>query len=102
MKAMALRVEDWGLEIGSTKELIIDGCGALDLAAEYGTPLHVVHEARLRQTVVSYIRTFRERYAGEVEPFYAMKCNGVPGVVNMVLECGAKPEVMSEYEYLLV
>jgi len=98
---MALRVEDWGLEVGPGKDLIIDGCGALDLAAEYGTPLHVVHEARLRQTVASYIRTFRERYAGEVEPFYALKCNGVPGVVSMVLECDAKPEVMSEYEYWL-
>jgi len=98
---MALRVEDWGLEVGSGKELIVDGCGTLDLAAAYGTPLHVVHEARLRQTVTDYIRAFRERYTGDVEPFYAMKCNGVPGVVQMVLECGAKPEVMSEYEYWL-
>ena len=88
---MALHVEDWGLQVGSNRELMIDGCGALDLAAEFGTPLHVVHEARLCQTVETYIRTFRERYAGEVEPFYAMKCNGVPGVVQMVLECGAKP-----------
>jgi diaminopimelate decarboxylase len=98
---MALRVEDWGLQVGSDRELVIDGCSTLDLAAEYGTPLHVVHEARLRHTVESYIRTFRERYAGEVEPYYAMKCNGVPGVVEIVLTCGAKPEVMSEYEYWL-
>jgi diaminopimelate decarboxylase len=100
-RTMALRVEDWGLEVGAERDLVVDGCSALELAAEYGTPLHVVHEARLRETVASYIRAFRERYAGDVEPFYAMKCNGVPGVVSMVFQSGAKPEVMSEYEYWL-
>jgi diaminopimelate decarboxylase len=98
---MALHIEDWGLAADSDGALVIDGCPALDLANEYGTPLHVVHETRLRETVAAYIRAFRQRYAGEVEPFYALKCNGVPGVVRIVLESGAKPEVMSEYEYWL-
>jgi diaminopimelate decarboxylase len=95
----SLRVEDWCLGTGPNRELLVDGASALDLAEAHGTPLHVVHEKRLRQTVEAYTESFRRRYSGNLEPFYALKCNGVPGVVKVVLGCGVKPEVMSEYEY---
>ena len=98
---MSLGVEDWGLAAGPEDDLVVDGCSAPSLAARYGTPVHVVNEARLRGTVGRYVQTFRERYAGVVEPFYALKCNSVPELVKVILECGAKPEVMSEYEYWL-
>ena len=98
---MSLRIEDWGCGAGPGGELVMDRCAVSELAGEFGTPLHVVHESRLCRTVAAYIRSFRDRYAGEVEPFYAFKCNSVPGVVNTILACGVQSEVMSEYEYWL-
>ncbi len=98
---MSLRIEDWGLAEGLDGGLVVDGCSTSSVAETYGTPVHVVHERRLRDSVGEYIRAFRERYPAEVLPCYALKCNGVPAVVEMILQSGAKPEVMSEYEYWL-
>ncbi len=48
------RPGDWGLGAGPEGELMVEEFRAVDLAKEYGTPLHVVHEARLAQTALHF------------------------------------------------
>jgi diaminopimelate decarboxylase len=88
----------WGLESGPTGELVVAGCGAVDLAAQYGTPLHVVNEARLEDTARYFIAAAQSQYPGNVSVHYPFKCNAVPGVVETIRRAGLKAEVMTEFE----
>jgi len=76
------RVEDWGLE-NQQGILLVDGVSCLDLVREFGTPLHVVHEKRLR----SNIKRFKDAFSGYqpgVQIFYSYKSNGIPGVLQII------------------
>jgi len=44
--------------------LVIGGCDAVELAAEFGTPLYVFDEASLRQKCAEFKQEFSQRYAG--------------------------------------
>lgn len=94
-------LEPWGLELSKNGELVIGGCNALELGNIYGTPLHVVHEARLRATAGSFLETMKAKYPGKLSVHYAFKCNPVPGIIKIIKESGLKAEVMSEYELRL-
>jgi diaminopimelate decarboxylase len=48
--------------INGLGRLEIGGCDAVELAAKYGTPLHVVDETTIRQQCRGYIREFSSRY----------------------------------------
>ena len=89
---------DWDLEISQRGELLIDGCSALELAAQYGTPLHVVQEKRLAKTAGQFLDAFSQAYPGRVSAHYAFKCNPVAGVVHVLQQSGFKAEIMSRFE----
>jgi len=88
----------WGLEINRKGELVIAGCSAVDLAAEFGTPLHVLHEERLEETAGGFLKEVAHAYPGRVSVHYPFKCNSVPGVVQTIQRVGFKAEVMTDYE----
>jgi len=88
----------WGLESGSSGELVAAGCSTIDLAGRYGTPLHVVHERRLEDTARRFVTTAQAQYAGIVSVHYPFKCNSVPGVIEIIRRAGLKAEVMTQYE----
>ena len=90
--------EAWGLTVGPRGELLVNGCSTIDLAKTYGTPVHVVNEDRLALTAANFHRAFCERYSKRVRVHYALKCNGVPGVVDIIRRAGLKAEVMSQHE----
>ncbi len=94
-------IKGWGLDATNSGELVIGGCNSIALGNIYGTPLHVVNEARLRATAESFLRTMKSKYPGEVSVHYAFKCNPVPGIIKIVKDAGIKAEVMSEYELML-
>ena len=94
-------IKGWGLDANNRGELIIGGCNTLDLGNIYGTPLHVVNEARLGATAESFLRTIKLKYPGEVSVHYAFKCNPVPGIIKIIKQEGIKAEVMSEFELKL-
>ena len=56
----------------------------------YGTPLHVVNEARLRFTASSFLETMKSKYPGKVSVHYAFKCNPVPGIIKIIKKKGSK------------
>ena len=94
-------IKGWGLDANNRGELIIGGCNTLDLGNIYGTPLHIVNEARLRTTAYSFLETIKSKYPGKISVHYAFKCNPVPGIIKIIKEEGIKAEVMSEYELML-
>ncbi|MBI2000821.1 MAG: hypothetical protein HYS69_06530 [candidate division NC10 bacterium] len=95
-----MRLEDWGFSRGRLNELIVGGASTVDLAARYGTPLHVVDEALLRQRARALREAFEDQYP-DVELFYALKCNAVAEVVRSIFDEGLGAEVMSEFELWL-
>ena len=93
-----LKPEDWGLEINTSNQLLIGGCSTVDLAGQFGTPLHVVDEKRLEQTAKCFIEDVQDIYPGKVSIHFAFKCNPVPGIVQLLKQAGLRAEVMSQFE----
>jgi diaminopimelate decarboxylase len=100
-KNSVLPVEAWGAEVGSSGQLAVGGCSTVDLAAIYGTPLHVLNRDRLSATALDFRWAFEAAYPGKVTVHYALKCNAVPAVVETVRSAGLRAEVMSEFELSL-
>ena len=90
--------QDWGLQTGAGGALLVGGLRAVDLAQEFGTPLHVLNEARLEETANRFRQSLKATYPGRTSVHYAFKCNSVPAVVETVRRAGLKAEVMSEFE----
>lgn len=53
--------------------LTIGGCHTVELAKEYGTPLYVLDETTIRNTIRSYVSSFKKFYDGNGMPLYASK-----------------------------
>ncbi len=88
----------WGLEIEEDGSLAAAGLNTVALAGELGTPLHVIHTARLEQTALRFRQVAESSYAGKVAVHYAMKCNSVSAVVRAVRNSGCNIEVMTPFE----
>ncbi len=65
--------------------LTIGGCDVKDLAQQYGTPLYVMDEGKIRETCRMYRDSFRKYYGGRGMPLYASKafsCKEICRIVN--------------------
>jgi diaminopimelate decarboxylase len=81
------------LEI-SENRLHIDGIDAPSLASEFGTPLFVFSESRIRHNIAR-IRQARELIGRPLKVCYAAKANSTMGILRTVLEAGCDIEVNS-------
>ena len=81
-------------EIDSQGELILGGCKANDLAAEYGTPVYVLDEDTLRARCRSFIDEFRKIYPA-TSVSYACKAYINPILAKLFLEEGMGFDVVS-------
>ena len=88
----------WELEVNGKGELTVGGYSAVDLASEFGTPVHIVNDKRLQETAERFLNTAKGAYPGRVTVHYPFKCNSVPGVVQTVQRAGFKAEVMTDFE----
>ncbi len=68
---------DWGLRVSQDGELMVGDSSAVALAREYGTPLHVVNETRLKETAKNFQQSVESLYPGKTSVHYAYKCNSV-------------------------
>jgi len=94
--------------------LFVEGCDAVDLIAEFGSPLFVVSEDQLRRNVRRFQTAFQEGWPdGPVEVLPAAKANWItavqrvlaqegcgcdtysPGELSIALEAGFPPERIS-------
>src|SRR5512140_772496 len=99
--AKVMRPADWGLDTDANGILCVAGCRTTDLASQYGTPVHVVHEDRLAATAAAFRNDFTVSYPGVVSIHYAFKCNPIPGIISIIQSQGFHAEVMSPFELAL-
>lgn len=90
----------WGLDTNHKDHLVFGGCDVVDLAGNYGTPLHVVDADRLRGNYRRFLGAFKNSYS-KVKVFYSYKTNPVPGVLKILHEEGCGAEAVSPYELWL-
>lgn len=70
--------------------LFIEDVDSVGLAREYGTPLYVTSETRLRESVRAYHRAFPEAYK-----YFAVKANGNLTILRILAEEGMGADVFS-------
>jgi diaminopimelate decarboxylase len=80
--------------------LRIGGCGAVELARRYGTPLYVYDEAGLRDTCASYRDEFQAAWP-RVSVAYAAKAFAAVAMLRLAYEQGLGVDVVSLGELTL-
>ena len=90
----------WGASRNYAGDLVIGGCSVAALADEFGTPLHIVDNGRLKADFENFINSFRSLYP-KVEVGYSYKTNPLPGVLAELHRLGALAEVISHFELWL-
>jgi len=89
----------WGLERRDGR-LWLDGCDLPALAAEHGTPLHVVSARTLRERVRAFRAAFAA-YPGAVRVCFSYKTNRLLGVLRVLHDAGCGADVVDELELRL-
>lgn len=92
--------EAWSASVSPSGHLTIGGCDVVDLARQFGTPLYVVDERKLRADCHNFAEGFRKVYPN-VEVGYSYKTNPLPGVLRVLHDCGVLAEVISHFELWL-
>jgi diaminopimelate decarboxylase len=73
--------------------LFIDDVDSVDLAKEFGTPLYVTSEARVRQNIRAYHSAFPD-----ADKYFAVKANGNLTVLCILAQEGTGADVFSTGE----
>lgn len=68
--------------------LFIEGCSVKDLVQEYGSPLYVYSESRIRENYNRLIEAYRKYYP-KFEIYYAIKANNNPAIARILANEGA-------------
>jgi diaminopimelate decarboxylase len=84
-------------EVSQKGHLIIGGCDAVELAAEYGTPLYVYDELTLRRRCQEFRNEFGQRYA-DTTVLYASKAFLNKAIATILKEEGIGLDVVSAGE----
>jgi diaminopimelate decarboxylase len=88
---------DLNLKINEKNHLDMGGADACDLAEEYGTPLYVIDEQRIRNNYNRLFDAFN-KYYNEVKIFYACKANTNLAVMRILEEEGSCIDAVSPGE----
>lgn len=76
----------------------IDGCSVQELTSEFGSPLFVISEQKIRQNYRAAKRAFETRYP-KVQFAWSYKTNYLNAVCNVFHQEGSWGEVVSRFEY---
>ena len=83
------------LTINDKNHLVIGGCDCVDLAAQYGTPLYVMDEDKIRSNARAYKEAIDKYYGGNGMALYASKALSVMYMYKVVAEEGLGVDVVS-------
>jgi diaminopimelate decarboxylase len=92
--------ERWGLDFVPGRGLTLEGLALHELLERWGSPLHVVHAAKLRDNARRFLAVPEGCQAG-CEVFYSYKTNPIGGVLSTLHELGLGAEVISPHELSL-
>lgn len=76
----------------------IDGCSVKELINQYGSPLFVLSERKMRENIRKARRAFETRYP-KVQFAWSYKTNYLNAVCNVYHQEGSWAEVVSRFEY---
>jgi diaminopimelate decarboxylase len=76
----------------------IDGIKVEDLVNQYGSPLFVFSESKIKETYEKFYEAFSSRYP-DVQFFWSYKTNYLNAICKVFHKLGSKAEVVSEFEY---
>lgn len=76
----------------------IDGVSIENLTSEFGSPLYVFSEKRLKETYKRNYKAFSERYP-KVRFAWSYKTNYLKSICSLFHKLGSIAEVVSEFEY---
>ena len=86
------------LSVGENGHLYFRGHDTVALAREYGTPLYLLDEVRIRENMRMYRRAFRESFGPAAAPLYASKANCFKRIYEIAKEEGMGIDVVSSGE----
>ncbi len=86
------------ITIGANGHLYFGGQDTVAMAREYGTPLYLMDEVRIRQNMRMYIDAFRTHFGGDCQPLYASKANSFKRIYEIAREEGMGIDVVSSGE----
>lgn len=81
--------------INDADHLVIGGCDATELAAEFGTPLYVMDEGIIRRNLRMYRQALEKHYAGRGMVLYASKAFCTAATCVIASQEGAGLDVVS-------
>ena len=86
------------ISIGSNGHLYFGGQDTVALAGQFGTPLYVMDEVRIRENMRMYIKAFAEHFGPGSQPLYASKANAFKRIYEIAKEEGMGIDVVSSGE----
>ena len=72
------------LGVNKRGHLTISGCDTVELAAQFGTPLYVMSEDKIRDTCRRYKASIERHYGGNGAPIYASKAFSCKEIYRIV------------------
>ena len=86
------------ITVGSNGHLYFGGQDTVALAEQYGTPLYVMDEVRIRDNMRMYIQAFQTHFGPGSKPLYASKANSFKRIYEIAREEGMGIDVVSSGE----
>ena len=83
------------LTVNDKNHLVIGGCDCVDLVNEFGTPLYVMDEDRIRQNARAYKNAIDKYYDGNGMALYASKALSAMFMYRIMAEEGLGVDVVS-------
>lgn len=84
--------------INSENHLCIGGVDTVTLAKEYGTPLYVLDEDKIRERCRVYLNAMRKYFSSDSLPFYASKALSFLGIYKIIQSEGLGTDIVSPGE----
>jgi diaminopimelate decarboxylase len=82
------------IEVNEKGHLVFDGCDAVELAKEYGTPLYVISESEIRRRCKRIKEHFTNKYP-DTQALYASKAMSNMAIYKIIKEEGMGIDVVS-------
>jgi len=86
------------ITIGENGHLYFGGQDTVEMAAQYGTPLFLMDEVRVRENMRMYLNAFAEHFGEASRPLYASKANCFKRMYEIAKEEGMGIDVVSSGE----
>ncbi len=86
------------ISVGDNGHLQFGGHDTVELAKEYGTPLYVMDEVRIRENMRMYLDAFRQHFGEGSAPLYASKACSFKRIYEIAKEEGMGIDVVSSGE----